>query len=488
MKTKYFSLLIILFIIDFQPVKAQNTKNLNPEPLIHTYLGNENRNYYGNNAPERLDLIWKLYLGEGISPAYGNPNKVWKGAGWTGQPLYIREGDKNFLILGAFDYNLKKINAETGEIVWEYAFDDIIKGSATFCEISDQADPEKRYVIIQGSRRGIDNTIDAEYCPSLRGISHLTGKELWRMNVSQTDSYSRDADGSALFVNDTAYLALENGLFTVFSPDADKQEMRNGMMQPKIYKQIQYYNEADMKIRGDGLESESSPTLLNNVIYTPSGSGHVYGYSIDEGKNVFDLNLKTDLNGSAPRTNDNCLIIPVEKEGIEGPGGAMKIDPSKPADECVLWFYPTENRKWIHWEGGLIGSVAVNDAYISDNERHIAAFIDVAGWLHVVEHKVLEPNMKSIGPDGKTLYPVPKLLFKTKLKSGISSPIIVNDKLIAPADGGIYLYRMDLEKEKFTLLDSLMNIEIDATPIAADGKIFVAVRDGYLYCFGEKES
>jgi outer membrane protein assembly factor BamB len=487
MKTKYFSLLIILFAIGLETIKAQNTKTVNPEPLIHTYLGNENRNYYGNKAPERLDLIWKLYLGEGVSPAYGNPNKIWKGAGWTGQPLYIREGDKNFLIIGAFDYNLKKINAETGEIVWEYAFDDIIKGSAAFCEISSQSDPQKKYVIIQGSRRGVKNPIDAEYCPSLRGISYLAGKELWRMNITKTDSYSRDVDGTALIVNDTAYLALENGLFTVFSPDPDKQEMRDGMLQPKIYRQIQYYNDEDITIRGDGLESESSPTLMNGVIYTPSGSGHVYGYSVSKGKNIFDLNLRTDLNGSAPRTNDDCLIIPVEKEGIAGPGGAMKIDPYKPADECVIWFYPTETKKWIHWQGGLIGSAAVNDAYITDNETHIAAFIDVAGWLHVVEHNAVEPNMKSLGPDGKTFYPVPKLLFKTKLKSGISSPIIVKDKLIAPVDGGIYLYKTDLENHRFTLLDSVMDLEIDATPIAADGKIFVAVRDGYLYCFGNKD-
>lgn len=474
---------VFLFLLGHLPVQAQKPT---PKPLISTYLGNEARNYYGNKAPEKLDLLWKIWLGEGVSPAYGNPNKVWKGAGWTGQPIYIREGEKNFLILGAFDYNLKKIDAETGGIVWEYRFDDILKGTGTFCEISTQRDPEKRYIIIQGSRRGVDNAIDAEYCPSLRGISYLTGKELWRMNVTQTDSYSRDVDGSALVVNDTAYLALENGLFTVFSPDPDKQEMRIGMLQPKIYRQIQYYNEADVALKGDGIESESSPTLLNDVVYTASGSGHVYGYSIPKGKNVFDLELQSDLNGSMPLTDDGCLIIPIEKEDIPGPGGAMKIDPSKPADQCVIWFYPTETKKWIHWEGGIIGSVAVNDAYAEKDEKHIAAFIDAAGWLHVVQHDILDPHFTSIGPDRKTSYPTPKLLFKTKLQSGISSPIIVEDKLIAPVDGGIFLYQMDLENEQFTLLDSVLNLEIDATPIAADGKIFVAVRDGYLYCFGEK--
>ena len=50
--------------------------------LIPTFLGNEQRNYYGNEAPSRLDVIWKLYLGEGetvISRKAGV--KKWKGAG-----------------------------------------------------------------------------------------------------------------------------------------------------------------------------------------------------------------------------------------------------------------------------------------------------------------------------------------------------------------------------------------------------------------------
>ena len=45
------SLLIIYSQISFSQVK---------EVLISTYLGNEQRNYYGNEAPEKLDLIWKL--------------------------------------------------------------------------------------------------------------------------------------------------------------------------------------------------------------------------------------------------------------------------------------------------------------------------------------------------------------------------------------------------------------------------------------------
>ena len=76
-----------------------------------TFLGNGKRNYYGNLAPDKLDVIWKLDLGEGNSPVRGKP-KMWKGAGWTGQPLFVREKGVDYVILGAFDFNLKKIESQ----------------------------------------------------------------------------------------------------------------------------------------------------------------------------------------------------------------------------------------------------------------------------------------------------------------------------------------------------------------------------------------
>jgi phosphoenolpyruvate carboxylase len=33
------------------------------EFLSATYLGNETRNYYGNTAPTKLDVLWKFSLG-----------------------------------------------------------------------------------------------------------------------------------------------------------------------------------------------------------------------------------------------------------------------------------------------------------------------------------------------------------------------------------------------------------------------------------------
>lgn len=452
---------------------------------IGTFLGDAQRNYYGNEAPSKLDTIWRINLGEGVSPAYGNPEKIWKGAGWTGQPLIIEENGEIFLIQGAFDYRLKKIRAATGEIVWEYAFDDIIKGTGTIWINNTAINPDNRFVILQGSRRGVDNNINSRYCPSFRGISYLSGKELWRMNVKQTLSYSRDVDGSAVVLNDTAYLALENGLFTVFSADPERIAEKDGMLQPLIYREITFFNHEDTILHGRNIESESSPCYLNGRIYTTAGSGRVYGYNISKGKVDWIFKIGSDLNGSPVVTSDSCLLIPVEKQYISGKGGVFKLDPSKTPDECVVWYFPVENKKWFHWEGGLVGSVAVNDRYVTDMESNLAAFIGVDGFLNVVDHKSVDSNKLAWGPNKRKQYDVPILVFKEEVGGTISTPIFTESRLIVPLDSGLYLYAYTPEY-MFNLLDKIDNVQIDATPVVWEGRLYIASLDGFLYCFGEK--
>jgi hypothetical protein len=477
-------LVLIIKLLFFVPILSQETSNITIH--IGTYLGNHHRNYYGNDAPSKLDTLWRLYLGEGISPAYGNPKKVWKGAGWTGQPLIVEEEGELFLIQGAFDYNLKKIKASTGEVVWQYKFDDILKGTGTICINHSGDSEEERYIILQGSRRGVGKSINSRYCPGFRAVSYLTGKELWRMNVKRTLTYSRDVDGSALVWNDTAYLALENGLFTVFAPDPNRQQLRDGMLQPEIFKEIKFYQDADTIIHGGNIESESSPCLLDGRIYTTAGSGRVYGYNISKGKVDWIFEIGADMNGSPVVTSDGCLLIPVEKQYITGKGGVYKLDPSKEPDQSVVWYFPVEDKKWFHWKGGIVGSVAVNDSYYKDSESNLAAFIGVDGFLYIVDHKVMEEQKEVPGPDNIKFHPTPKLIIKMEIGGTISTPIFVGNKLIAPLDKGLHLIEYN-SNYQFILLDKIDDIQIDATPVAWNGKLYVASLDGYLYCFGEKE-
>ncbi len=484
---KKVTLTIILSICCNIIILLSQESKYDVEVLISTFLGNEKRNFYGNKAPNKLNLKWKIYLGEGISPAYGK-DKVWKGAGWTGQPLLVRENGKLYLIQGAFDYHLKKIEAETGKIVWQYKFEDILKGTGTIWVNKNAKNIENKYVIMQGSRLGFWNSHDDKYIPSFRGISYISGKELWRINVKKTDCYSRDVDGSAVVVDTLAYLALENGIFTVFSPNPKYKERRDGIVQAKILQEIQYYNQKDIDLHGNDLVSESSPTVLDGHVFTLSGTGRIYGYNLKTRKNDWEYYIGTDLNGSAPATNDNCLLIPVEKQYMPGNGGVMKIDPRKKGHESVVWFYPCKNKKWYHWEGGIIGSISCNDAYTTDNEDNIAVFLDVSGELTVLNHKKIVKNKTVLAPDSITYFNTPQVLAKTQINGTISTPIIVGDKIIAATDNGLYLFQLvKLNKHKYSLklLDKVPDLEVDATPIVWDNRLYVAVRDGYMYCFGD---
>jgi len=481
------SKLALIVLLFFCVIPGFNTYSQKTEVYISTFLGNAQRNYYGNEAPNKLDIIWKMYLGEGISPAYGT-DKVWAGAGWTGQPLLVRENDELYLIQGAFDYHLKKIKAQTGELVWQYKFEDILKGTGTIWENKNTNDPETKFVIMQGSRLGFWNTLDDKYIPSFRGISYYSGKELWRINIKKTDCYSRDVDGSAVVVDSLAYLAFENGLFTVFSPNPKYMERRDGLMQPKIIQEITYYNKEDIKLHGEDLVSESSPTIINGIVYTLSGTGRIYGYDIAKKKNVWEYYIGTDMNGSAPATSDNCLLIPIEKQYMPGSGGVMKIDPSRTGNDCVVWFYPTPDKKWFRWDGGIIGSIACNDSYVDAKDEHFAVFLDVSGELTVLDHQKMEKDKFVLGPDNKTKFHTPKLIAMAHIPGTIATPLIVKNKIVAATDEGIYLYEL-VKKDKtyeLNLLDKVVDLPFDATPIVWDGKVYVASRDGYMYCFGSK--
>ncbi|MBN2663362.1 MAG: hypothetical protein JXR68_06905 [Bacteroidales bacterium] len=455
--------------------------------IISTFLGNEERNFYGDSLPDRLDTIWSFYLGQGLSPAYGY-DKIWKGAGWTGQPLLINEKGRLILIQGAFDYAIHKIDAITGKEIWNYKFDDILKGTGTIWVNKNADSIQDRYVIMQGSRKGWNKDKSSEFCWSFRAVSYITGKELWRYNSLPTHSYSRDVDASPLVVNDTGYIGLENGLFTVFNPDYKFAFDTDSFFNPLIFKQLQYYNDDDITAHGEDLVAEASPTLLNNHIYTPSGTGWIYGYDIATGKNDWAFYIGADLNGSMAVTHDNCLLVPIEKQYIAGKGGVMKIDPSKNPDDAVVWFMPTDTITWFHWEGGIVGSVTTNELTKRPDDPYIATFVDCAGYLYIVDYMNVRSDTMVLDPNLQKTYPMPKLLAKIKAHATISTPIIVQNRILAATDDGLFLYEFSYEDDYFDvqLIDHISDMAFDATPITWNGRIYLADFNGYLWCFGKK--
>lgn len=127
-----------------QPQKINDTLTF----INYTYLRGEQRNFYGNYAPDTLEIIWKTYLGKGkttISRKAGD--RLWAGSGWTGQPLMIEENDSLYLLQPTFNHSLKKISAYSGHIIWSSPFNDVLKGSGTIY-FNPKAKTKKDQIII----------------------------------------------------------------------------------------------------------------------------------------------------------------------------------------------------------------------------------------------------------------------------------------------------------------------------------------------------
>jgi len=347
---------------------------------------------------------------------------------------------------------------------------------------------EESLLILQGSRRGYEKDLYSRHVPSFRGISYFSGRELWRLDVSRTDSYSRDVDGSAITLGGTAYIGLENALFTVFNPDPGAAKEKDGMLQPAILQQIPLYEQKDRLRHGGNLVVESSPALLNGHIYITAGSGHVYGYNLQNQKIDWDFYIGSDMDGSPIVTDDSCLLITVEKQYINGKGGVFKLDPSKSPRQAVIWYFPVEDDSVESWQGGVIGSASVNDRTKSADQPFLCTFIGIDGYLYVVSHREIDSAAGStLGPDNKTYYPQPRLIYKKQIGPSISTPLIVRNKLIASCYRGLYLFEFD-EMLNFKLLDSDGRCAIESTAFVFNRQLYIGGRDGYLYCLGEKKS
>jgi outer membrane protein assembly factor BamB len=497
-------------------VSAPRAARVDPPPPIvaagdgvkvSTFLGDETRRLYGlGPPPSHLDLIWRTTIGSGLTENPGKgKNKPWSGMGWTGQPVIVRDDGRLYLLAGGFDHNLHKIELDSGRGVWEYAFDDIIKSSPTVIEDPHPSYADDKYVVLAGSRRGYPSSFTDPALAPYRAVSFGTGRELWRLPVPLTASYSRDVDGSGFFLNGRLFSGVESGWFYKIDPFTTSTS--GSYRQPQIIaSRLLLGDPGDAAAHGGNLVLEASPSLLGDTVYISSGSGHVYGMRRSDLKVVWDYRTGSDLDGTPVPTSSGKLLVGVEKQYIQGHGGVLMLDPAKPAAKAVEWFLPTGDRTLGDWQGGVIGSVAVNDAYDPWGRRpRLAAFIAIDGYLYVVAQDALAGGTVP-GPNLDGPYPTPRLIARLFVGGGISTPIMVDDTIVAAAyDAIVHLYSVKwhtAEKGDPSALESpdggWFTVKIqetdafsgggafESTPVMWKGRVFIGSRDGSLYCLGDR--
>lgn len=446
-----------------------------------TFLHSDGRNYYGEKLPDSLQIIWQHFLGTGTTNLGGKV--AWSGAGWTGQPLMVEENGVKYLIQGAYDHHLKKIRADSGTLIWQHNFGDVIKGTGTLWINPQPRNLEEAVLVLQGSRASGQG--EARTVGSYRGVSYFTGREMWRLSSDKTHCYSRDVDASCIIVGDTAYLGLENGFFVVFNPDPARADTLNGVIQPQIYKKTDsLYTLRDVTLHSRNIVTEASPTKLGRRIYLASGSGWVWGYDLPTQTMNWKFYIGSDMDGSPIATRDSCLLIAVEKQYIAGKGGVLKLDPHRDSTQsAVVWYLPTGDRSFASWQGGIVGSVSTNESYAAGKKRPMGACVAIDGFLHVFALNEIDTSRKVPLFDGKTQAATPKTVFKYPTGAAISTPLFIDDQILALTYDSLYLFRHDANYN-FQLRAKLA-IRGEATPLVHEGRIYVASRDGFLYCIGD---
>lgn len=483
--------------------------NSNPERLrpdielfVPTYLGNPQRRFYGRGTPQGLALRDRFYLGSGTSVVGGRLG-TWSGAGWTGQPTIARDGDRTYLVIGAYDRSLRKLDIETRQVVWRYQFDDILKGSSSLY-IDETADEDNRIVILQGSRRGVGNSLGSPFVPSFRAISFRTGKELWRLNIRQTSSYSRDNDSTALDLGDgTLFNVGENAIGYFIDSSTQNVSPKNGFSVPNIEQEIQLYESEDVALYGGNLVAESSPAILGDRLYIASGGGRIYGIDLNTREIVWRFRAGGDLNGTIAISREGKLFSTLDRERIPGQGGAYKLDPSKPDPDCVEWFLPTLNLPFATWEGGITGSVALNDEYRAPDIPPLFATNAIDGNLYVgSQNRVTGQQVR--GPFLQRDFDTPVIVFQKQIGASISTPIFTDgNRLVSAGYNGVHLFQLNytvassndplalpgasgtfyrVQVEEIATFNPGGSFE--ATPVVWEGQVWVCSRDGWMYTLG----
>ncbi|MHB1017032.1 MAG: outer membrane protein assembly factor BamB family protein [Coriobacteriia bacterium] len=466
------------------PTAATSTPADDSIVLAHpTYLGGPGRDATGIGAgPDSLGLIWKLEIGSGTTTLPDGRSVSWAGTGWTGQPTLTFDHGVPSLVIGGYDHGLRRINALDGTVLWRAVLDDVIKGTNTVYH-----DPRRpagdRVVVVTGSRRGSDLEIGDPAIAPLRAFSFATGAELWRLPVPRTENYSQDVDASPLWLDGRLIAAIEPGHVLALDPENLTTGPGGYPMPSIVASSPALWSAGDVAARaqegGSNLVLEGSPAVLGDRIYIASSSGHVYGLDRKTLAIEWDFPAIGDLDSTVVVTPDGMLLVGMERQYVDH-GGVFLLDPDKPPAEAVVWFFQTEDRGIGEWNGGVVGSVALHPS------APLAAFCSVDGSVYVVRTDVTAGE--NSGPDGAARYPRPAVVFTGYVGGSISTPAMVEDRMVAVGfDGMVHLYSIGTVESGYvvTEIDTFTaDGPFESTPLIWDGRVYVGCRDGYLYCLG----
>ena len=174
-------------------------------------------------------------------------------------PTSSRRG-QDYLLTGAYDHKLRKIDAQTGKVVWGYSS----TTSSRAARRCSQPGPTGRATGTSSSRvRGAaplrSSTTRRWRLTARRGVRHRQGAVAAAGAPDQ--SYSRDCDGSGFFYDGACTSGVESGWF--YALDPLKTQPWSGYRTPMIERQRLLLGDGDAtRNHGDNLVLEASAGAL----------------------------------------------------------------------------------------------------------------------------------------------------------------------------------------------------------------------------------
>ncbi|MEO6393635.1 MAG: PQQ-binding-like beta-propeller repeat protein [Pyrinomonadaceae bacterium] len=252
--------------------------------LVKTWLGNWERNFYGTGPiPDKpLKVIWQIktgYISGRLHP------DGWGGTSWPGQPTVTRDT----VYYPSADGNVYSVNVKDGTINWKSKATDSFKAAPT----------------ILGDRiiaSGLDHII---YC-----IDRNDGSLIWKFTAGfEIDGSVMEKDGRIYFgCEDSNFYALNlsDGSLVYKIQLGGSMEGSGTAVDGRIYVgtergQLYCLNQVDGKIIwqapiGNGADSDSTPAVHGDFVYTAAEDGYVRCFRKDNGQEVWKW--KSDPGGS----------------------------------------------------------------------------------------------------------------------------------------------------------------------------------------------
>ncbi len=228
----------------------------------------------------------------------------------------------------------------------------------------------------------------------------------------------------------------------------------------------------------------SSPVVFNSKIFFGSYDGHLYCLGAERGEVIWSIPDRSQTFHSLPAISEGKLYI-----------GRDHYIYCLNADES--------DQIWVYETGGWVYSPVISDGkvFVSSSDHHIYCLNAANGsmlWKNKIEDDFRYPGVSKgkifVGCEDSYLYCFNvengSLIWRYKARAWIrSSPAIVGDRVVfISKDDSLYC----LNTEDGTLV---WNYEVTSrhdslvtgySPTVSNGKIFVELCDGYIYCFGPK--